>query len=223
MSPTGPARTWVKICGITNEADAIESIRAGADALGFNLWSRSKRFIPIETEASWIADLSGEAERIAVLVNAPIEDALGIADHGAFDAVQFHGTEDEAYLREFSKSACPFIIARPLTDGIIQSVGQALSLTDRFLVDAAVPGEFGGTGVLADLDLASALVNSAKSIRVILAGGLTPNNVAAAIHRVRPFGVDVASGVELGPRRKDYAKVRRFISEVREGGLAGSQ
>jgi phosphoribosylanthranilate isomerase len=109
---------WVKICGITNRNDAIEAIRSGADALGFNLWSKSKRYVPFEQNASWIAELPSGVERIAVLVNAPLDEALAVAHHAAFQAVQFHGTESSEYLREFANSGRPFILAKRLESGM---------------------------------------------------------------------------------------------------------
>jgi phosphoribosylanthranilate isomerase len=207
-------KPWVKICGITNEEDALEAIRLGADALGFNLWSGSKRYVPFEENAEWIAELPGNAERVAVLVNAPIEEALKVAHNPAFHAVQFHGTEDSAYIGEFAKAGRPFIVAIRLGGG--NAVGSGVALANRILIDAAVLGEFGGTGVMPDLDLAARFVQLERGRPVILAGGLTPDNVQMAIRRVQPFGVDVASGVEESPRRKDWGKVQRFIAAAHE-------
>jgi phosphoribosylanthranilate isomerase len=214
MTMGAGSRTWVKICGITNQEDALEAIRAGADALGFNLWSNSKRYLPLRENAEWIAELPREVERVAVLVNEPLDDALKIAHHTAFHTVQFHGTEDFAYLQEFAESGCPFIIARRPVEETLKA---SLPFSSRILIDAAVPGEFGGTGVMLDLDLASRFVALAQGNQVILAGGLTPENVRMAISRVQPFGADVASGVEIdgNPRRKDWEKLRRFIASVR--------
>jgi phosphoribosylanthranilate isomerase len=211
---SGPSM-WVKICGITNPEDAGEAIRAGADALGFNLWSKSKRFLPFEENADWIASLPDGVERVAVLVNAPLDEALKVAAHPAFHAVQFHGTESSAYMEEFAASGRPFIVARRLTEETALDSG--LLISKRVLIDAAVPGEFGGTGVMLDLDLAGRFVQSSRERQVILAGGLTPENVQAAIEKVLPYGVDVASGVETiaDPRRKSWEKVRRFVSAAR--------
>jgi phosphoribosylanthranilate isomerase len=215
VEPTGP--TWVKICGITNQEDALQAIRAGADALGFNLWSKSKRFLSLAENAAWIADLPPGVERIAVLVNAPLYQALEVARHPAFHAVQFHGTESLPYLEEFAKSGQPFILAKRLDrdSASLENPG----ITDRILIDAAVPGEFGGTGTMLDTNLSVRFVQDAGNQRVILAGGLTPENVGIAIEKVKPFGVDVASGVEFreNPRRKDWEKVERFISAAKQG------
>jgi phosphoribosylanthranilate isomerase len=212
---------WVKICGITNKEDALEAIRLGANALGFNLWSGSKRYVPFAENAEWIAELPGGVERVAVLVNAPIEEALRLANHPAFHAVQFHGTEDAAYLAEFADSGHPFIVALRLEKNRTVSLGR--ELPDRVLIDAGVPGAFGGTGVMLDLDMAARFVQAEREHSVILAGGLTPDNVQTAISKVRPFGVDVASGVEDTPRRKDWGKLERFIAAVRGNPFPGSQ
>jgi phosphoribosylanthranilate isomerase len=223
MTEGAGARIWVKICGITNPEDALEAVRAGADALGFNLWHKSKRYLPFEANARWIANLPEGVERIAVLVNAPLQEALKVANHPAFHAVQFHGTEDPAYIEEFAASGRSFMLARRLVEGMALDSG--LLLSERVLIDAAVPGEFGGTGVMLDLDLAARFVQLAKERRVVLAGGLTPENVQEAIGRVLPYGVDVASGVEAdgNPRRKDWERVRRFVAAVRVARSSGSQ
>jgi phosphoribosylanthranilate isomerase len=223
MTEDAGARVWVKICGITNPEDALEAVRSGADALGFNLWNKSKRYLPFEENADWIANLPEGVERIAVLVNAPLDEALKIASHPAFHAVQFHGTEDSAYLKEFAASGRPLIVARRLVQGM--DLDSGLFVSERVLIDAAVPGEFGGTGVMLDLDLADRFVRLAKERRVILAGGLSPENVQVAIRKVLPYGVDVASGVEIGgnPRRKDWEKVRRFVSASHKRPSQGSQ
>jgi phosphoribosylanthranilate isomerase len=207
-------KPWVKICGITNEEDALEAIRLGADALGFNLWSGSKRYVSFDENAEWIAALPNGVERVAVLVNAPIEEALKVANNPAFHAVQFHGTEDAGYISEFAKSGRPFIVAIRL--GEVSGIGTGLALANRVLIDAAVPGEFGGTGVMPDLEMAARFVQTERGKPVILAGGLTPDNVRMAIRRVQPFGVDVASGVEESPRCKDWGKVERFIAAAHD-------
>ena len=213
MSAGETKPTWVKVCGITNPADARMAIDAGADALGFNLWPGSKRFIDLQDNAGWMADLDPKIERIAVLVNASMEEALRIAETPAIHAVQFHGDETEGYLAEFARAGRPFIVARRLAASEANLGG--LSLIRRILIDAAVPGSYGGTGTTLDQDLAAGFVEAHPDHQVILAGGLDPLNVAAAIFRVRPFGVDVASGVEANPRQKDEAKVRAFVAAAR--------
>jgi phosphoribosylanthranilate isomerase len=210
-----PDQVWVKICGITNRDDALAAIDAGADALGFNLWPGSKRYVPFEEDAEWIGGLPSVVERIAVVVNAPIAQALAISAGNIFSALQFHGDEDAGFLAEFAAHRRPFIIACRIKKG-----DAPLHFSDpiapRVLIDAAVPGEFGGTGVLLDFQLARDFVNEHPQRQVILAGGLTAENVATAIERVRPYGVDVASGVEETPRKKNWSKMTQFINATRQ-------
>jgi phosphoribosylanthranilate isomerase len=198
---------WVKICGLTCPEDAHAAIEAGADALGFNLWPGSKRYLPLAENAAWIAALPGRVERIAVLVNMPLPEAQRVAEHPAIDAVQFHGDESPAYLAEFAQLGRPYLVARR------GEIGDAPG--GRILLDAAVPGAYGGTGVTVDFAKAAAQVRAHPQRQIILAGGLTPENVATAVATVRPWGVDVASGVEASPRRKDAAKLRAFIQAAR--------
>jgi phosphoribosylanthranilate isomerase len=197
---------WVKICGLTCGEDAEIAIDAGADALGFNLWPGSKRHVVLDENADWIGALLG-VERIAVLVNAPLEEAQRVVEHPAIDAVQFHGDESTEYLAEFARLGLPFIVARRGAIGEVPG--------DRVLLDAAVPGAYGGTGVTVDFAQAAGAVRAHPEQQIILAGGLTPENVFAVVRQVRPYGVDVASGVEAEPRRKDAAKMRTFVQEAR--------
>ncbi|MEQ1859168.1 MAG: phosphoribosylanthranilate isomerase [Chthoniobacteraceae bacterium] len=207
------ARVRVKICGITTEADARIAIEAGADALGFNLWPGSKRHIALDENAGWIAALPPFVTRVAVLVNAPLDEARRVAAHPAIDAVQFHGDETPEYLAEFAQLGRRFIVALRLKDPAGFSRKHSLP-TRHVLLDAPVAGAYGGTGQALDLSLARVFIAQNADSQVILAGGLTPANVHAAIVATRPFGVDVASGVESAPGRKDAEKVRAFISEA---------
>ena len=208
------SRTRVKICGVTNRADAEAAISFGADALGFNLFAGSKRRIDLEREAHWIGALPPFVSKVAVLVNVPLEEARRIAEHPAIDLVQFHGDEDEEYCARFAESGRPFIRALRLA-----SAGD-LEKADRFstpdlLVDAHVPGAYGGTCAKIDLELARELGTRCPELRVILAGGLTPANVGEAVRLVRPFAVDVASGVESAPGSKDPELMRAFVRSAR--------
>jgi len=203
----------VKICGITNREDALAAIDAGADALGFNLFPGSKRCIALEAHAGWIAALPPFITKVAVLVNAPLEEARRVARHGAIDLVQLHGDEDPAYCQAFAENGRPFIKAlRLAARADLEQVSRFA--TPHLLIEAAVPGEFGGTGTRLDLALAAEVVRRHPTRHVLLAGGLTPENVAEAVRAVRPGGVDVASGVEASPRQKDAAKMRAFIAAV---------
>jgi phosphoribosylanthranilate isomerase len=205
-------RIRIKICGITNLNDAEAAIAAGADALGFNLWPGSKRHIVLKEHAVWIRGLQ-PVSKIAVLVNAPLEEALRVSEHPAIDAVQFHGDESPEYLSAFASRGGPFIAAARLSDP--SQFPQIAALpTDDLLIDAHVPGAYGGTGAVANFPLAAEFVRTHPERRVLLAGGLIPENVEDAISRVRPYGVDVASGVERVPGLKDHARMQAFFAAV---------
>jgi phosphoribosylanthranilate isomerase len=203
-------RVRVKICGITNRADALMAIACGADALGFNLFAGSPRCIDLEENADWIEALSPFVTKVAVLVNVAFAEACRIAAHPAIDLVQFHGDEDAAFCAAFAKTGRPFIKA--LRARIAEDLGRATHFsTPHILLDALVPGAYGGTGARLDFALAADLVTRERGLNIILAGGLTPANVGEATRVVRPFAVDVASGVESVPGRKDSALVAAFI------------
>jgi phosphoribosylanthranilate isomerase len=208
-----PVRIRVKICGITNPGDALDAIEAGADALGFNGFSGSKRVIDLRTAASWIAKLPPFVTRVAVLVEPSIAEAEAILACPGIDLLQFHGAETPEFCRHFA--AHSFIKALPAKDraGLERSQDYG---AETVLIDAFVPGAFGGTGQLIDLELASKFVHEHRPMKVILSGGLTPENVAQAIRVVRPYAVDVASGVESHPRKKDKSLMNEFVRAVKE-------
>jgi phosphoribosylanthranilate isomerase len=155
--------------------------------------------------------------RIALFVDAPLEEALATSAVPGIDAVQFHGNESREYLEAFSiRSNLPILRAVRLdgenTLAALDQVGSA-----NVLLDAAVSGAFGGTGVAVDWGLARRAVDTFPQLRIFLAGGLTPENVGEAVAAVRPFAVDVASGVESGtPGRKDAGKVRAFVRAAKQ-------
>ncbi len=209
-------RTRIKICGITNRVDAEMAIEAGVDALGFNLYAESKRFIHLNSEISWIRSLSPFVTRIAVMVNPSPAEVEEVLLEPAIDQIQFHGNETPEFLSTYAERGIPFLKA------IAASHMGALEDIERFrangiLLDAFVSGQFGGTGRLIDLDVAARCVAANPAVSVILSGGLNPSNVAKAIQHVSPFAVDVASGVEAigNPRKKDATVVNRFVAEVR--------
>lgn len=213
---SGAGRTRVKICGITNREDAEAAIELGTDALGFNLYPGSKRFIDLHVEADWIRALPPFVTKVAVMVNPSIAEAEAVFHQAHIDVVQFHGTEDEKFCAHFAKRGLPFIKAIALKDSAsLELVAQFC--TPNILVDAYSPHSFGGTGTLIDLDLAERFAAAQGSLRVILSGGLTPENVGEAIRRVRPYAVDVASGVESAPRKKDRTRIAEFIRATRLG------
>ena len=210
------ARVRVKICGVTNREDALAAVALGADALGFNLFPGSKRFIELDREAAWILELPPFVTRVGVLVNVPLEEARCVAARTEIDRVQFHGDEDLEYCREFAKFGRPFVKALRLRDAASVEMADRFS-TPHVLLDAHAGAAFGGTGTLIDLALATECVRRHPALRIILAGGLKPENVAEAVRAVRPYAVDVASGTEAegDPRRKSSGRMEQFFAAIR--------
>ncbi|HEY6168584.1 MAG TPA: phosphoribosylanthranilate isomerase [Verrucomicrobiae bacterium] len=201
---------FVKICGITSEADARVAVDAGADAVGFMFHQGSPRFVTPELVEQVIAALPARVAKVGVFVNVPPDMVRAVAARCGLDTLQFHGDESPGYCGQFA----------PLTVWKAIAVKDRESLSrlppyeiDAWLLDAHVPGQRGGTGAMFNWDLAV----DAKSLGrpILLAGGLTPANVADAVRHVQPWGVDVSSGVESAPGRKDHAKLRAFIQAAR--------
>jgi len=207
-------RLAVKICGITNRDDALAAIDAGTDMLGFNTWPGSKRFLELERNAGWIAALPPSVVRVALLVNAAPAEAERVAAFPFIDALQLHGDEDAEYCRRVAAWGKPLIKAiRARDDG---AFAQAESFsTNRILLDAHVPGEFGGTGARVDLDLALRFKRDHPALTLWLAGGLTAENVGDVVRAVRPAVVDVSSGVECTVGRKASERMRAFVSAAK--------
>ena len=202
----------IKICGITNPRDAEAALEAGADALGFNGFPGSKRFLDLQA-AGWMGALPPFVTRVAVLVNPSAQEAWAVAALPGIDRLQFHGHETPEFCAPFAGAG--FIKALAAKDAA--SLEEAARYaTGSILLDAYVPGAFGGTGCVIDWELAAAFVRANRHLRVILSGGLTPENVAAAVRAVHPYAVDVASGVESHPCKKEPSRMRDFIAAVRE-------
>ena len=199
----------VKICGITNREDALHAAACGADALGFVFYSGSSRCVSPQTVAGICAALPPFVTRVGLFVNEAPERIRAIAQECGLDVLQLHGDE--------APQGCllpPYRVIKGLRPVAGDDPGQLAAYpVSALLVDAAVPGQFGGTGQCADWTLAAQF---AATHRVVLAGGLTPDNVVAAIKQVRPYAVDVSSGVESAPGKKDPAKVAEFIRRARE-------
>jgi len=207
-------RIFVKICGITNEADARAAIDAGADALGFNLVPGSTRYVNIDRASGWIQKLPGEICKVAVVTNPNWEDACRISHLAFVDALQLHGTEAPEFCRRLAEAGIPFAKAVPVTAS--KSLADLPNyFTDTMILDSSADGAFGGTGKTFPWKFAPEFVRHNPRISVILAGGLNPQNVADAVKVVRPRGVDVATGVEAIAGRKDHGLVRQFIDAAR--------
>jgi phosphoribosylanthranilate isomerase len=204
----------IKICGITNAADGKAAIECGADALGFNCFPGSKRYIDMKIAGEWISQLPETTAKIAILVNPSLEEALATAALPFVTALQLHGAETPEFCGTLAQRGVRFAKALPVTSE--NSVRDLPSFaTDTLVLDASHAGEFGGTGRVIDWEIARRFIESNPRLRVILAGGLTPENVAAAVRKTGPFAVDVTTGVESAPGHKDPELVRAFIEAAR--------
>jgi phosphoribosylanthranilate isomerase len=204
--------TWVKICGITNLEDAQTAVDAGADALGFIFYAKSPRKLTIPAVAEIVKHLPPVIMRVGVFVNALKMEVDRAVGECGLSMLQFHGNEPPEYCTQFglmSMKAFRIKDAESLK-------GLPNFSTHAWLLDAFSPEVMGGTGETFNWDLAVEARKFGKPI--FLAGGLTPENVAEAIYKVRPFGVDVSSGVEKSTGKKDHEKVRAFIKAAKTVG-----
>ncbi|MDF2457902.1 MAG: trpF [Nitrospira sp.] len=202
----------VKICGITNAEDASVAVAAGADALGFIFYEKSPRYVVPAVAARIIAGLPPLVTAVGVFVNEGLATVRSIMDTCGLALAQLHGNEDAAYCRELSRPAMKALRLKDRSSFLSLAEYQGRAGVRGFVIDTFSEMAYGGTGQVADWRLAS---EAAKTASILLAGGLTPDNVADAIRAVRPYGVDVSSGVESVPGRKDHEKVRAFIGAVR--------
>jgi len=200
------AATRVKVCGITNLADALAAVDAGADALGFNFCEGSRRYVVPEDAAQIVGGLPPAFCAVGVFVNCPRVRVATLAEQVRLTAVQLHGDESPEFCRGWSQKVIKAIRVRD-RDAALAAASYDV---DFILADAYVEGQWGGTGRCVAPDLLAGF----EPQRLILAGGLTPENVVAAVRVVRPFGVDVASGIESAPGKKDWSLMRRFIDNV---------
>jgi phosphoribosylanthranilate isomerase len=200
--------TKVKICGITSLDDALMAAEAGADALGFVFFEKSPRHVDPHKAAGIIAQIPPFIQVVGLFVNAELNYVNATADLCRLDLVQLHGDESPSY--------CASVHRRVMKALRVRGISSIAAMSDyrvaAFLLDAYCPDSYGGTGKSFDWDCAIA---AKEHGRIVLAGGLDPDNVAAAVARVAPYGVDVSSGVESSPGRKDPEKVRRFIREAK--------
>jgi phosphoribosylanthranilate isomerase len=201
--------TKVKICGITNTADAQAAVAAGADALGFIFYDKSPRYVDVKAAAAISSGLSPMVMRVGVFVNAPEDFVFSAIRECGLTLLQFHGDEPAEYCAQFGlMSMKAFRVHGPET---LEQIPKYR--TDAYLLDAYSSTTLGGSGEKFNWDLA---IEAQKFGRpIFLAGGLTPENVAGAIRKVGPFGVDVSSGVERAPGKKDHGKMKAFLNAVR--------
>ncbi len=214
---TSSDRLFVKICGITTELDALAAVEAGADALGFNLVRKSKRYIDLEKASDWIGKLPSGVCKVAILLDPNWEDARRIARLPFIDALQLHGNESPEFCRRLGRAGISFAKAVPVEDSSSLADVPDFS-TDTLILDSSSGGEFGGTGRVFPWKLARDFVLDDPDLNIVLAGGLNPGNVAEAVNAVGPRGVDVTSGVEASPGRKDHRLVKAFVKAARRLG-----
>jgi len=217
--------TWVKICATTNLADALASATAGADALGF-IFAPSTRRITAEAAAEIIAELPTGIEKIGVFVNEAPAHIADIAERTGLTGVQLHGDEPVEQIANFRRALGKRKIIKTLqarqllADGkreqTIAGYLEASRDGDAILLDSGSPAERGGTGIPFDWEKAVPIAASIQqALPLIIAGGLSAENVSQAIRLFHPFGVDVVSGVEREIGKKDEGKLRSFIDAVR--------
>ncbi len=206
-------QTSLKICGVRTEADAQGLIDLGVDAVGFNFWPHSKRYLDPKN-AAWLKSLEGKVLRVGVFVNQPSELSLRLISEGMIDVVQLHGDEDPEAAAVFSDAGIKVIKAIGVkTPADIERAGGFE--VDAILLDAHAPIVFGGTGETFDWSLALDFKNRFPNTAMILAGGITPQNAAMAISQVKPAALDIASGAEVSPGVKDFTKVQQLLDACR--------
>jgi len=201
----------VKICGITSAADAQAAIEAGANLIGFNFYPKSPRHISEDQAAEIRSQLPKKVKAVGIFVNRLPADVITLRGSVRLDAVQLHGDESPEMVAEIAP-VMPVIKAFRVEPEFPITTLDEYSQAFAFLFDAAHTDQYGGTGRTTDWDVAR---RASLKHRIILAGGLKVENVAAAVRIVRPYGIDVASGVESSPGKKDHELLREFIKEVR--------
>lgn len=200
----------IKICGLTTLEDTLDAIELGADYLGFNFYPDSPRYVSPEQFTDIIQEVPTELKKVGVFVNADPQYVIDIATAFNLDLLQFHGDETPTYCNQFAR---PYIKAfRPKDSADLMAIGDYAC--DYILIDSFVENAYGGTGILGNWELSR---EAKKQGALFLSGGLKPENVDIAVQTVKPFAVDVASGVESSLGKKDYRKMEEFIKRVRGG------
>ncbi len=214
--------TWIKICGTTNLEDALTAVQAGADALGFVFYEKSPRKIDLESAREIVKNLPPNIETVGVFVDEPVEKILNAVAEAGLTAAQLHGAEsrkpDFIEALKIGRDLKLFLVlpATEISAGLESNVNGESGVSAVFF-DSGTPQLPGGTGRTFDWKAAASGIQAiSKKLKVVVAGGLNSTNVADAIRILKPWGVDVASGVEARPGKKDPQKVRAFIDAVRK-------
>lgn len=198
----------VKICGMTNLKDVKVAVDGGVDAVGFIFYKKSPRSVTMQAVREIVLELPPFVDSVGVFVNETAEQINKIADHCKLDRVQLHGDESPAFCKKIRRRVIKVIRVKD-----IQSLKKLSDYpVSSFLLDTFSEDQYGGTGKVFDWNLA---YSAKKYGPIILAGGLTPNNVRQAIQRIQPYGVDVCSGVESQPGIKDHKKMQAFLKNVK--------
>jgi phosphoribosylanthranilate isomerase len=214
--------TWVKICGTTNLEDALVAVEAGADAVGFVFYEKSPRKIGLEAAREIVEKLPQSVEKVGVFVNEYEDSICAVADEAGLTAFQMHGDDEDPHVADLVVGRRPSLkVFAAISMHHASPVGWAsmweADVVHAFLVDSGTQLKLGGTGDVFDWKASVRTVDEIGRFgQLVLAGGLTPGTVAEALGILKPWGVDVASGVEARPGRKDPEKVRAFVKAVRE-------
>jgi len=201
-------RVKVKVCGVRSLEEAEAALEAGADAIGFNFWPQSRRYIAPRAAAEVISRLSPVASTVGVFVNEELNRVVDVSSELRLSAVQLHGDESPEFCAGLGsiKTIKAIRVGQDFDLGVIQSYPVSM-----VLLDSSIHGSYGGTGQRFDWRIA---IEAKRLARIILAGGLNTENVWEAITQVRPAAIDVCSGVEAEPGRKDFDKLRSFMGVV---------
>jgi phosphoribosylanthranilate isomerase len=202
----------VKICGITNPDDAAAAVEAGADALGFVFYRKSPRYVEPQVVKAIVTNLPPFILPIGVFVNEEQKVICDLMDSCGLALAQLHGNESAGYCETLGRPVIKAIGLKDRTCLLALAEYKGRAQVRSLLLDAFAPDLHGGTGHTTNWNIAAEV---AKSMTVILAGGLTPENVAAAVGTVRPYAVDVSTGVEASPGQKDHEKVRAFVQAAK--------
>lgn len=205
-------RVKIKICGLTNAEDTAVAVEAGADAIGFVFHKKSPRCAESAVVRAIVKTLPPFVLPVGVFVNEEAKVVRDLMDSCGLALAQLHGDETAAYCEALGRPVLKAIRLQDRRSFLALAEFQGRAGVRGFLVDAFSPDAYGGTGQVADWSLAA---EAASAATILLAGGLTPDNVSQAIQQVRPYGVDVSSGVEASPGRKDHGKVRAFVQAAR--------
>jgi phosphoribosylanthranilate isomerase len=214
--------TWVKICGTTNLEDALVAVEAGADAVGFVFYEKSPRSLTVDRAREIVEKLPGTVEKVGVFVNETEDALLAAVERAGLTAVQMHGDNEDPHVADLIVTRRPEVkVLAAISMRHPNPAGWAMmwhpDSVQAFLLDSGTSSEHGGTGEVFDWAAAlPSLEDIRRLAKVVAAGGLTSGNVRTAIEVLKPWGVDVASGVEARPGKKDPEKVRAFVRAVRE-------